>query len=145
MRIFGNPEVGLCWPTPSCGDGVIDPLNEVCDDGNTASGDGCSSDCDTAEFDQLCGDAEPLVLDTDITGTTVGGPSGYGGSCELYIVVPTKTYSFEVPGPGRTILARSEVTRCAWRRSLAAAPDDRARRTARARRRDLPRRIPRNG
>ena len=35
-----------------CGDHVID-TNEVCDDGNTASGDGCSSTC-TVEF--ICGD-----------------------------------------------------------------------------------------
>ncbi|MCC6336090.1 MAG: DUF4215 domain-containing protein [Myxococcales bacterium] len=29
---------------PRCGDGVFD-AGEVCDDGNTVSGDGCSSDC----------------------------------------------------------------------------------------------------
>jgi cysteine-rich repeat protein len=83
---------------------VVDPLNEVCDDGNAESGDGCAADCDSAEFDELCADAEALTLDTDITGTTAGGPTGYGGSCELYVVVPTKTYSFEVPGPGRLSL-----------------------------------------
>ena len=29
---------------PTCGDGRFD-AGEVCDDGNTVSGDGCSSDC----------------------------------------------------------------------------------------------------
>jgi cysteine-rich repeat protein len=29
---------------PRCGDGIVDG-GEVCDDGNTASGDGCASDC----------------------------------------------------------------------------------------------------
>jgi cysteine-rich repeat protein len=32
-----------------CGDLVIDPLKETCDDGNTESGDGCSSDCQFEE------------------------------------------------------------------------------------------------
>ncbi len=31
-------------PCGICGDGVVDP-NETCDDGNTDSGDGCSSEC----------------------------------------------------------------------------------------------------
>jgi cysteine-rich repeat protein len=102
--IFDNNNIGICWKIPVCGDGELDPLNEVCDDGNDASGDGCAGDCDAAEFDVLCGAAEPLVLDADITGTTKGGPTGYGGSCELYIVVPSKTFTFDVPGPGRLSL-----------------------------------------
>jgi cysteine-rich repeat protein len=32
----------------TCGDGVVDP-GEVCDDGNTTSGDGCSQDCQIIE------------------------------------------------------------------------------------------------
>ncbi|WP_272428983.1 DUF4215 domain-containing protein [Polyangium jinanense] len=99
--IFSNTDVGICWTIPVCGDGVLDPLNEICDDGNTASGDGCSGDCDVAEFDVLCNVAEPLALDVDIQSTTEGAPTGYGGSCELYIVVPSKTFTFDVPGPGR--------------------------------------------
>ena len=103
--MFSNPNVGLCWTIPVCGDGVLDPLNEICDDGNTTSGDGCSGDCDTAEFDVLCKVAEPLPLDVDIQSTTAGAPTGYGGSCELYIVVPSKTFTFDVPGPGRLSLS----------------------------------------
>lgn len=103
--IFSNTDVGICWKIPVCGDGVLDPLNEVCDDGNTASGDGCSGDCDTPEFDVLCQAAEPLQLDADIQSTTEGAPTGYGGSCELYIVVPSKTFTFDVPGPGRLSLS----------------------------------------
>jgi len=30
---------------PGCGDGMLDVLHESCDDGNTRSGDGCSSRC----------------------------------------------------------------------------------------------------
>lgn len=102
--IFSNADVGICWKVPVCGDGELDPLNEICDDGNTASGDGCTGDCDAAEFDVLCNLAEPLDLDVDIASTTEGGPTGYGGSCELYIVVPSKTFAFDVPGPGRLTL-----------------------------------------
>ena len=36
---------------PVCGNGVIDP-GEVCDDGNTIGGDGCSADCTS---DETCG------------------------------------------------------------------------------------------
>jgi len=32
-------------PTPYCGDGIINQLNETCDDGNNVNGDGCSSLC----------------------------------------------------------------------------------------------------
>ncbi len=40
----GNP----CKPAPRCGDGIVQPsLGEVCDDGNTKDGDGCSADCKT--------------------------------------------------------------------------------------------------
>ncbi len=38
-----------------CGDGVVDDGKEVCDDGNTASGDGCRADCKKIE---VCNDAE---------------------------------------------------------------------------------------
>ncbi len=39
---------------PHCGDGVLDDGKEVCDDGNTTSGDGCRADCKKVE---VCNDA----------------------------------------------------------------------------------------
>jgi len=36
-----------------CGNGVLEP-GEFCDDGNTASDDGCSSDCKTLDPDYDC-------------------------------------------------------------------------------------------
>lgn len=40
-------------PAPRCGDGKVDvELLEVCDDGNTTDGDGCSADC---RSDETCG------------------------------------------------------------------------------------------
>src|SRR5262245_32171606 len=38
---------GVCIDI-NCGNGRVDP-DEVCDDGNTTSGDGCSSDCHSLE------------------------------------------------------------------------------------------------
>jgi cysteine-rich repeat protein len=35
---------GGCEPPPVCGNGVVE-TGETCDDGNTWSGDGCSSSC----------------------------------------------------------------------------------------------------
>lgn len=40
-----------CVADNSCGNGVVDP-DELCDDGNRLSGDGCSSDCQSQE---VCG------------------------------------------------------------------------------------------
>lgn len=42
----------ICRPSV-CGDGLLDPDTEVCDDGNTSSGDGCRADCQGTEE---CGD-----------------------------------------------------------------------------------------
>ncbi len=49
----GVCELGVCIPI-GCGNGIRDP-DEVCDDGNRESGDGCSSDCRSNE---QCGDSE---------------------------------------------------------------------------------------
>jgi cysteine-rich repeat protein len=42
---------GVCLPS-GCGNGQVEP-DELCDDGNTAGGDGCSADCRSRE---ICGD-----------------------------------------------------------------------------------------
>src|SRR4029077_14697999 len=45
---------GICLPdTNTCGDAHMDP-GEVCDDGNTNDGDGCSRDCTS---DETCGNS----------------------------------------------------------------------------------------
>jgi cysteine-rich repeat protein len=49
----GPPDAGPPDGGPSCGDGKIDAnQGEVCDNGNTTSGDGCSADC---RSDETCG------------------------------------------------------------------------------------------
>jgi cysteine-rich repeat protein len=106
LGIFSNPVVGVCHPKPVCGDGVVDVVGgEVCDDGNTASGDGCGDDCLTPELDVLCGAAAPLVLDEVVSGTTIGGPTGYTSQCDPYIATPVATYSYLPPSAGRLRLS----------------------------------------
>jgi len=39
---------------PKCGDGLINRPGEVCDDGNTAGGDGCTAQCDQIEANYAC-------------------------------------------------------------------------------------------
>ena len=46
---------GACLPSV-CGDGINDPVYEMCDDGNVRSGDGCSGDCRSLE---TCGNGIP--------------------------------------------------------------------------------------
>lgn len=58
-----------------CGDGVVNG-NETCDDGNRASGDGCSSKC-VLEVGLICNDAGVCVSPNDPSGPTV--PGGYCG------------------------------------------------------------------
>ena len=39
-------DIGACCiDSPACGNNVLNPLIEECDDGNTTDGDGCDSDC----------------------------------------------------------------------------------------------------
>src|SRR5688572_16537626 len=41
--------------TPAfCGDGLINRDGEVCDDGNAASGDGCTAECNQIEANHAC-------------------------------------------------------------------------------------------
>jgi len=66
-------------PGPTCGDGVVDH-DEVCDDGNTVSGDGCSADC---KSDETCGNGivDVAAGETCDDGNTVGG-DGCSANCQ---------------------------------------------------------------
>ncbi|MEZ4367804.1 MAG: hypothetical protein R2939_16225 [Kofleriaceae bacterium] len=57
--IAGLCRGGICVG-PGCGNGEVDP-GEVCDDGNTTSGDGCRADCQGLE---RCGDGFRDVAET---------------------------------------------------------------------------------
>jgi cysteine-rich repeat protein len=69
----------VCLP-PGCGNRALDP-QEVCDDGNTQNGDGCSSDC---RSDETCGNGivDPSVGENCDDGNTVSG-DGCRANCVL--------------------------------------------------------------
>jgi len=51
-KILASPSTGI--DVPDCGNGVVEP-GEQCDDGNTASGDGCSATCQIENIPTSCG------------------------------------------------------------------------------------------
>lgn len=56
----GGPHLYIAnYSNAECGNGYTD-LDEQCDDGNTASGDGCASNC-TTELGWNCTDAHPSI------------------------------------------------------------------------------------
>jgi cysteine-rich repeat protein len=61
---------------PYCGNGAED-AGEECDDGNTASGDGCSAEC----ADEICGDGVPNAGEECEDGNTASG-DGCSAACE---------------------------------------------------------------
>jgi cysteine-rich repeat protein len=87
--------VGICLPNPVCGDGEKGEVNEICDDGNTMDGDGCSADCSTVDEGYLCSHATTLAPGTSAQGDTTTGVDGLFASCQagesratLYEVTP---------------------------------------------------------
>src|SRR6185369_7329709 len=53
-RDAGALDIGSVTDKPNpCGNGMLDPPAETCDDGNHTGGDGCSPDCKT-ETDWIC-------------------------------------------------------------------------------------------
>jgi len=63
-----------------CGDGMLDP-GEACDDGNNASGDGCSAMCDS---DETCGNSIVDLGESCDDGNATNSddcPDSVGGTC----------------------------------------------------------------
>jgi fibro-slime domain-containing protein len=51
----GVPDAGQPVDTTGCGDGVVQrSKGEICDDGNSSTGDGCSANCQTTEQNFAC-------------------------------------------------------------------------------------------
>ena len=77
LLVAGPP--ASAGPPETCGDGVEQP-GEPCDDGNTASGDGCSPHC----LEEICGDGllEPHTEACDDGNTTAGDACAPDCTCE---------------------------------------------------------------
>lgn len=94
-------------PGSYCGDGTVDP-EEACDDGNKASGDGCSSKCQpdgAPKSAQNCPGQTVHVwqLPVEFAATTEVNPNlhkatcgGGGGREAIYAVVPHRTGTLNV-------------------------------------------------
>ncbi len=80
---------------PFCGDGIINQAHEVCDDGNSKGGDGCTAACDQVEDGWVCpnqgqaclnivvcGDKKVMGKETCDDGNTVAA-DGCGVTCQL--------------------------------------------------------------
>ena len=64
-----------------CGDGILDVASETCDDGNTTSGDGCSSTCQIETVNK-CGNGQLDGAETCDDGNTAGG-DGCSAQCTV--------------------------------------------------------------
>jgi cysteine-rich repeat protein len=105
LGVFADPGFGVCHVPAVCGDGELDLIGgEICDDGNTQSGDGCSADCLTPELGPLCDVSGALPEGTEVAGDTSEGPSGYPSQCDPFIGTRVSTYSYVAPGPGQVRL-----------------------------------------
>lgn len=89
-----------------CGNGVIDS-GEVCDDGNTANGDGCSNTC-TIEIGFFCEEQPSICVIVDSCPSYCALFSGYtNGGClqnpqQCGGLTPPGTYIGDVPGANET-------------------------------------------
>lgn len=111
MSTTGGYELEISFTAPACGDGVLNfSTNEQCDDGNTVSGDGCSSACiieTTSLFDQCPGEPVNILgapAQVLLSANTIGNSDGYspnktgtcgsvgvGGHDRVYRVTPNTT------------------------------------------------------
>jgi cysteine-rich repeat protein len=117
-------------PLPVCGDGLLD-FGEMCDDGNSNDGDGCSSAC-AVEAGWICEDPQPsnpggsnVVADWSFEGgvpnadwtpfSTFGGLSGFplcgsGNGCPAASLANTGTWLVWVGGLSAGVTSSVEQT-----------------------------------
>jgi cysteine-rich repeat protein len=77
---FNNPSgcsgellmfIEFCPPGTVCGDGILDPPTEACDDGGIERGDGCSDVCQSENSFELTGVALGGSMDVTIAGVAI--------------------------------------------------------------------------
>jgi cysteine-rich repeat protein len=70
---------------PTCGNTMVE-LGETCDDGNTTSGDGCSSTCTVEPHSCVCGDGVQDLTEACDDGNTTSG-DGCSSTCTIELPV----------------------------------------------------------
>lgn len=117
----GNGGEGGNEPLPACGDGAVNQAGEKCDDGNDASGDGCTGNCQL-EANFACPTAgEPCVSTVECGDGAVNGDEqcddgndrptdGCSARCELEAgwSCPFPGVACEAAGCGDALLAGFE-------------------------------------
>lgn len=83
-----------------CGDGIV-AGNEICDDGNTGSNDGCRGDCRLIEYDYYCTSSPLLSTTAPQTGDTTGAINLFENSCSSSDGLgPDRVYRYVAPAAG---------------------------------------------
>jgi len=119
-----------CWgygttPGATCGDGIVQPASEACDDGNYENGDGCSSDCQSREecgngivdVSEVCDDNENFLanLCSDDCQSIQMVPDGL---CADILAVspeaPDGIYDLSLGGGTDTVPAYCDMTGGGW-------------------------------
>ena len=82
-----------CKIGPYCGDGTVNQSHEECDDGNTANGDGCASDCQIQASPE-CGNGilETYVDEECDDGNTANGDN-CSSTCKIEEILPPSSCS----------------------------------------------------
>jgi cysteine-rich repeat protein len=101
------PTVGAP-PAAICGDGSVE-LGEECDDGNTADGDGCSSDCRNEDSGQLLG-AQFCALSQG----GWGAPNGIANGPDGFVTRYPEILPVTIGGPGRSTTVTSQAALMAY-------------------------------
>jgi cysteine-rich repeat protein len=93
---------------PRCGNGLLERRdNEVCDDGNTMNGDGCSSSCRLEAT--VTPEQEPNDTLADANALTTVVPGNGHAQGDLVPAGDADTFSFVVPnGQRATVIARTQ-------------------------------------
>ena len=98
--------------TPAvCGDGIV--AGEACDDGNQVDGDGCSADCSTVEWPNLCAAMPTLSTASPNSGSTVGAPNlvNTDGYCtSIQGSAGERMFQFTAPSQGLLSLSLPETS-----------------------------------
>jgi cysteine-rich repeat protein len=109
----GSCNAGVCVGS-TCGDGTIDTARgEVCDDGDTADGDGCPSDCSFIEPGYTCMTEPSICRTTCGDGILAGdelcddGNTSSGDGCTSMCNGPEPGFSCSTMPPGATMCRTS--------------------------------------